>query len=100
MCNLLRAPVHNPCKRFPEPKAACARGYGGMLEVDLGDPVCPWPAQPAKPTAGARQERPGGRRLRWLCTTCVHLLKTGRQSQARGCGVAVAAGRAESRRKV
>lgn len=28
---------------FPEPTAACVQGYGGMLEVDLGDPVCPLP---------------------------------------------------------
>ena len=29
---------------LPEPTAACVQGYGGMLEVDLGDPVCPLPA--------------------------------------------------------
>lgn len=92
--------MHNPCKRFPEPRAACARGSGGMLEVDLGDPVRPWPVQPAKLTAGARQKRPGGRELRWLHRTCVQVLKTGRQSEAPGCGGTFAAGRAESRWKV
>lgn len=51
----------NSYKRFPEPTAACAQGYGGMLEVDLGDPVCPLPAQPAKITVKARLEWQAGR---------------------------------------
>lgn len=33
----------NSNNRFPEPTAARVQGYGGMLEVDLGDPVCPLP---------------------------------------------------------
>lgn len=96
--NELRAPLRNPRKRFSEPKAACARGYGGMPEVDLGDPARPRPVQPAKLTAGARQKRRGGRQAApkaWLYL-CARV-KTGRQSEARGCGVAsLAARRAES----
>lgn len=33
----------NSYNHFSEPTAACVQGYGGMLEVDLGDPVCPLP---------------------------------------------------------
>lgn len=73
----------NSYKRFPEPTAACAQGYGGMLEVDLGDPVCPLPVQPAKITVKAMQAGVAGgqagcpRELRWLCSTCVHILFSG-----------------------
>lgn len=31
---------------------ACARGYGGMPEVDLGDPACPFPEPTAKIEGG------------------------------------------------
>lgn len=54
----------NSYNHFSEPTAACVQGYGGMLEVDLGDPVCPLPVQPAKITAKAGLEWqgcPGGR---------------------------------------
>lgn len=33
----------NSYNNFHEQTAACVQGYGGMLEVDLGDPVCPLP---------------------------------------------------------
>lgn len=40
---------------------ACARGYGGMPEVDLGDPACPSPAPTAKiAAAGGPAGRRGG----------------------------------------
>lgn len=56
---------------------ACVRGYGGMLEVDSGDPVCPSPAPTARitATAGGRAGWRAGREAVMLggctVTTCV-----------------------------